>query len=128
MISELNRFILENDRPFQWGKWDCFHLIYTWERFVVGTERGEAIAGAYTTEIGAARLIERGGGLQALVESILGKPRPVLQVQPGFIILNPDIPPCGGLGIALGYNRGLFVGEHGLIQMSLPRAALGWRL
>lgn len=57
---------LADDRPFAWGGRDCCTFAAGAVEAMTGADPAAALRGRYRTEQGAARLLKRHGGLEAL--------------------------------------------------------------
>ncbi len=66
-MAALDLFLDEAMRsPFVWGARDCLLWPADWVRLAVGRDPAAAFRGRYRTQLGAARILTRHGGLVAL--------------------------------------------------------------
>ncbi|ATA54588.1 hypothetical protein CKY39_16255 [Variovorax boronicumulans] len=81
---------------------------------------------AYDSALAAGRLIEDGGGLQALVTSMLGQPMSPLMAAVGDVVLltneGRDL-----LGICNGVNA-IAPGPVGLVALEMNAASVAWKI
>lgn len=54
--------------PFAWGRFDCILLLADWSAAIGAEDPAAAYRGRYKTELGAARIIRRAGGLAPLID------------------------------------------------------------
>lgn len=73
VIDTLQAFLRQwQDAPFEWGVSDCCMFAASWWERMTGTDAAGPWRGAYDSALGAQRLIDRSGGLDALVTQIIG--------------------------------------------------------
>lgn len=73
------------DRPFTWGSHDCVLFAADCVEACTGVDPAAGMRGTYGTPIGAARVLKRAGGMEALAIEHLGPEVPPLMAQPGDV-------------------------------------------
>lgn len=116
--------------PFAWGVHDCALLLADWAQVLTGVDPAAHLRGRYATRRGCARVLQRGGGIVAVVGDCAARA--------GF---DPVAPECIGAGdvgvvqvvtadgaawtgaVALDGHRWAVASERGLVIGPAPVAA-----
>lgn len=122
------------DKPFSWGRHDCFLLGADAAEAVTGRDPAADLRGTYSSAVQAARVLARHGGWWLGLAKRFGQRVPPEVAWPGDVVLLPA-GACnagvGGLdGGAVGVVwRGAVVaqGESGLVALNLRDAVSIWR-
>lgn len=72
-------------RPFAWGSHDCVMFAADCVEACTGVDPAAGMRGTYKTATGAARVLKRVGGMEALAAEHLGPEVPPLMAQPGDV-------------------------------------------
>lgn len=132
--TRLFAFIEERrNRPFEWGVQDCCLFACDGIRAQSGLDPADKMfRGKYRDATGAARLVRKHGGVEAIAEKVCaahGMPEvPVALAQRGFVVLmdTPD-----GLDVALGLcvgGQAVFAGPAGLVFQPMAACRRAWRV
>lgn len=114
------------DTPFAWGRHDCALFAADWVQALTGADPAEGLRGRYRTALGAARLIKREGGLEAIAEARLGERiNPRLAQRGDVVLLDGSHGPT--LGVCLGVDAAA-PGADGLMLVPMRRAQAAWRV
>ena len=119
--SRLDQYLREVG-SFEWGKTDCCAFTVGAVKATTGIDHG--IEYHYTTKVGAARLLKKAGGVEAIATKALGEPKSPLFAQRGDVVSFD-----GGMGTALGICIGTKLAamqESGLIFLSMKQALKSW--
>lgn len=102
-------------KPFEWGQNDCCTVAAGVVLACTGVDAMADLKGQYDTELGAARLLKRLGGLDKALSERIGPCVPVAMAQAGDIGLCDDgrLVFCGGA-----HWKG--PGDHGLVTTTEP--------
>lgn len=73
-------------KPFVWGQWDCALMVADYVRFVTGEHPRPDLIGAYSTPLGAYRVINSNGGLSGICDDKLC-PTDVGEAKRGDVVL-----------------------------------------
>lgn len=114
--------------PFAWGAHDCALFAADAVQAQTGTDPAAGLRGTYATQAGAARVIKKRGGLQAIATAALGAPLP-----------SPLLARAGDVGLvtthdgtqALAVCHGAYwlaPGPEGLCPVTLRSATVAWRV
>jgi hypothetical protein len=98
-VRELDDYLTEcGTKAFKWGEHDCVLFASNWAKIYTGIDFLESYA-SWDSELSAAKILTRGGGLEQCIISVLGEP---IKTYPkdGDIALLPD--KLGGLCIVYG--------------------------
>jgi hypothetical protein len=123
----LHEYLSEvKDKAFSWGEHDCCTFACGWVEKYTGKDYMQEYRGAYTSSLGAARLLKKEGGLPQLAEKVFGRSHPIAFASVGDVV-------CGdsGNGLALGVCVGetsFFVGPDGLVKLLTFDLERFWRL
>lgn len=113
------------ETPFAWGSHDCALFAADWVASATGTDPAQGLRGRYRTARGAARLIKREGGLEAIADSRLGERiEPKLAQRGDVVLLEGSHGPT--LGVCLGVDAAA-PGEDGLMLVPMHNALAAWR-
>ncbi|WP_157755053.1 DUF6950 family protein [Variovorax boronicumulans] len=111
--------------PFDWASNDCCTFAAGAVKAITGADLMADVP-AYDSALAAGRLIEDGGGLQALVTSMLGQPMSPLMAAVGDVVLltneGRDL-----LGICNGVNA-IAPGPVGLVALEMNAASVAWKI
>jgi hypothetical protein len=116
--------------PFVWGQNDCCLFAANWVAKLTGVDPAASLRGKYTTAAGAARIIKRRGGMQAMVGKICAGH--------GWPMVNPKLARRGDVVLieqATGPALAVCMGEHaaaagpnGVSMVPTLSALAGWRI
>lgn len=120
--KRLNEF-LDSVGPFEWGSNDCCMFAVKAVEVMTGEDHGKPYRG-YKTGLGAARRLEKHGGVEGIATIELGAPKPVLYVKRGDVV---SVKNDGNmlLGICLG-DKIAAVSETGLVFLSTDTIQNAW--
>lgn len=59
-------------RPFRYGEWDCLLRLADWGIVLSGRDAGEGWRGRCRSALGAARVLKRNGGIEAMLDAAFG--------------------------------------------------------
>lgn len=113
-------------RPFAWGSHDCATFAATCVVAVTGVDRIADVRAAWQSELQAARLLERLGGLRAAIGERLGAPlASVALAQPGDVGISDQagrdaLCVCGGVNWHM-------PAELGLATLAADQVLCAWR-
>jgi len=111
--------------PFSWGSNDCCSFAAAGVKALTGLDPMAPVA-PYDDALGAARLIEEGGGLRHLADEMLGRSVSPLMAAVGDVILlmneGREI-----LGICNGTNI-LAPGKDGIATLDMTAAIAAWKI
>ena len=112
--------------PFVWGNHDCCLWAADSTLTLTGTDFAKDLRGTYSTATGAARVLEKLGGVQAIAEAALGPSVPPSYAALGDVVLinsagRPALAVCGGQAI-------LAVSEQGLEYLPMSEAVFAWKV
>lgn len=112
------------EQSFAWGSQDCALFAADCVQALTGVDHAADLRGSYQTELGAAKLLAKLGGLAA-VASRAGPEVPPLCAQAGDVGLLD----CGdrqSLGVCLGPHW-VAAGASGVIALAFNAATQAWR-
>ena len=92
-------------------------------RVITGVDYGADYKG-YKSALGAARRLEKGGGVEAIATTALGSPKPLKEAKRGDVVLiktGEDV----ALGVCVG-DKIAAVGENGLMFLSFTDGVKAW--
>lgn len=118
----LNEF-LKSVGSFEWGTNDCCMFAVKAVEAMTGKDHGKPYGG-YKTALGAARRLEKFGGVEGIATIELGEPKPVKQAKRGDVISIKN-----GENLILGICLGVkiaSVSEDGLTFFSMSVANNAW--
>ena len=120
--KRLNEF-LDSVGPFEWGSNDCCMFAVNAVEVMTGIDHGKPYRG-YKTGLGAARRLEKHGGVEGIATIELGAPKPILYVKRGDVV---SVKNDGNLllGICLG-DKIAAVSETGLVFLSTDTIQNAW--
>jgi hypothetical protein len=73
-MGKFNQWIDEHGgNRFEWGKWDCSLAVAHWLKTANGCTAYDDISGTYSTPLGAYRLINSMGGLDAICDKYIAR-------------------------------------------------------
>ena len=125
--ERLDAYVRQHERtPFAWGVHDCCTFGADWVREITGVDPMAAWRDQYRTPTAAARLIEQAGGLEAMVQGVLGMPIGTGFRQRGDVVLGE-----GAFGPTIGLVLGVdaaFAGLHGIERRLIGDAWKVWRV
>jgi hypothetical protein len=100
-MGKFNQWIDEHGgNRFEWGKWDCSLAVAHWLKTANGCTAYDDISGTYSTPLGAYRLINSMGGLDAICDKYIARKQTTF-AQTGDVHLLRD-----GRRVALGIDAG----------------------
>jgi len=112
--------------PFEWGKQDCVLFAADCVAAVTGVDPAAGERGAYKSAAGAARVLKKRGGLEAVAAAALGPEISPLMAQPGDVGLVAN---GGQACLAVWVGACWYApGATGLTQFRLDEATRAWRL
>jgi len=114
------------DQPFAWGVNDCCTFAADWVQLCTGVDYAQAWRGRYVSGLGAVRVLDEAGGVEALVDA-LGLHR----VAPQLAGRGDIVAQQAGRGVTLGICLGVttaFVAEDGLVFGPLSSVETAWRI
>jgi hypothetical protein len=118
----LNEF-LKSVGPFEWGANDCCMFAVNAVESMTGKDHGKQYRG-YKTALGAARRLEKFGGVEGIATIELGDLKPIKQSKRGDVVSIQN-----GENIILGICLGVkmaAVSEEGLTFFSMSVARNAW--
>jgi hypothetical protein len=122
--KRLNAY-LSNVGPFEWATNDCCQFtLGKWSEVATGVNHLTKYK--YKTELGAAKILNKLGGVEELTTLHLGEPKPPTLAQRGDIV-SFEHDRGMALGICIGAKIAA-VGEHGLLLLSMSLAQKAWSL
>lgn len=126
--DKLHLFVEEKrGQPFAWGSNDCCVFAADWCAMALGIDPAEKFRGGYDTALGAARILDTVGGVEALATGALGvAPDEARFAGRGDIVSFTD-----ERGTALGVCVGTvaaFVAAHGLMFKPITACGKSWRV
>lgn len=74
------------ERPFVWGEFDCCLFAADVIAAQTGTDLAKELRGRYRTELGAARVLKKAGGIEALLDAHFSRVPPGM-AQRGDVLL-----------------------------------------
>ena len=110
--------------PFEWGKSDCCMFSVGAVKATTGVDHG--IGFDYTTKAGAAKVLKKAGGVEAIATKALGKHKSPLLAMRGDVVSFES-----GTGTALGVCVGpkfAAMQEAGLVFFSMTKALKSWSI
>lgn len=111
--------------PFEWATNDCCQFtLGKWAEMATGVNHLTKYK--YKTELGAAKILNKLGGIEELTTLHLGEPKPPMLAQRGDIV-SFEHDEGMALGICIGAKIAA-VGEHGLRLLSMSHAHKAWSL
>lgn len=122
------------DRPFAWGRHDCFTFTNEARRRMTGRGWGDDIAGRYLTPRGRLRrasAVRRATGAESIRAALDKRLTPVPHLPPRGAVVITDAhvdsrwPGRHSMGIAVGTSAA-FVAEAGLVYLPIDRIAGAW--
>jgi len=127
--ERLSQFLIDNnDRPFEWGDFDCSQFAIHAEIAITGDSRFWDYKGGYKTKRGAFGKLKRGGfnNVWQLVDSRLERLDNVKLAQRGDVI-GHRTGDGESLGICIG-KKYAASGSNGIVYASLDEAVCAWRM
>lgn len=118
----LNEF-LKSVGPFEWGSNDCCMFAVNAVEAMTGIDHGKPYVG-YKTALGAARRLEKFGGVEGIATIELGEPKSIKMAKRGDVVSVEN-----GKNIILGICVGVkiaAVSEDGLTFFSMSVAKNAW--
>lgn len=111
--------------PFSWGSNDCCSFAAAAVEALTGLDPMAEFQ-PYEGEFGAVRMVERGGGLEALTSSVLGASVSPLMAGVGDIVLilnegREMLGVCNGVNVAA-------PGEFGMVSLGMDAALAAWKI
>jgi hypothetical protein len=112
--------------PFAWGSNDCCLFAADWVELCTGKDYAETWRGSYSSGLGAVRILDEAGGVEALVDALRLHRVAPQQARRGDIVAQQ----AGGgitLGICIGPTT-VFVAKTGLVFMPISNIETAWRI
>lgn len=111
--------------PFEWGRNDCCLFTVDAVQAVTGTDHAAGFRG-YTTVLGAARIVERQGGIRQLAIDAWGEPVSPLRAGVGdaVLVINEGrelLAVCNG-------TTAIGPGPEGIAVMDMSAAVAAWKI
>jgi len=107
---------------FEWGKTDCCMFAVGAVKVITGIDHGKAYK--HKTQIGAAKLLAKHGGVEAIATKHLGNPKPATFAQRGDVV-SFETEEGLALGICIG-NRIAAMKADGLTFLPLFKSIKAW--
>lgn len=115
--------IIQSNQPFEWGANDCCMFAVRCVEAITGVDHGKKYRG-YKTAVGAAKRLEKHGGVDGIATKCLGEPKSVKLAKRGDVIMINS-----GDGYALGVCIGskiAAVSKGGLTFIPMSQALKAW--
>lgn len=122
---------LRHTQPFAWGRADCCLFAADVVRAMTGQDFAARWRGRYASAPGALRFVREAGGLQRLVEALLGPAKEPLLAHRGDLVLFCLTPHASHLTAALGICAGDALaaqGRDGVVFAPLSAGLASWRI
>lgn len=103
-----------------WGESDCCQFISEYYRELTGVDHAAKFD--YATGTGARKIMLEHGGLEGLLEHILGEPS---EPKPGSVCTY-DLPSGVGCGVYTGYCIWAIIPEDGLMRFPSELVRMAW--
>lgn len=115
------------ERPFAWGFHDCCLFAADVVRELTGEDLAAPFRGRYASRREAVALLGARGGLEAVLDAVLGPRRPTARLahRGDVVLAQTDEGPA--VGICCGY-RAAFAGPHGLTFLKPAAWSASWRV
>ena len=114
------------DQPFAWGSNDCCIFAADWVELCTGEDYAKAWRNHYSSALGAVRVLDEAGGVEALVDA-LGLQRVAPQMAGRGDIVAQETGRGMTLGICLGVTTA-FVAKTGLVFGPIANVETAWRI
>jgi hypothetical protein len=125
--SLLAQFIeARREQPFAWGSNDCCTFAADWVEVCTGVDYAKAWRGRYSSGLGAVRVLDEAGGVEALVDA-LGLQRVAPQLAGRGDIVAQEAGRGMTLGICLGETTA-FVAKGGLVFGPISNVETAWKI
>lgn len=112
-------------RPFTYGSSDCLQFAGAAVAAIRGIDYRAAFP-SYRSDLGAARILRRCGGVAGIVAGVLGEAKPVAWAGRGDLVVG-DFGLNGTEAVAVCLGRlSCLPGESGLVFVETARARLAW--
>lgn len=124
---DLMNFIKSRESSlFEWGVNDCVLFAAGCAQAMTGADLSEKYRG-YTTEMGAALIIGRAGGLRELVSSNVGPEiSPKIARRGDWVLIEEN--EIQSLGVCMGSIVIAVSRYHGIVRRPMPEAITAWRI
>lgn len=111
--------------PFAWGRNDCCLFTVDAVQAMTGIDHASRFRG-YSTALGAARVVERQGGIRQLAIDAWGEPVPALRAGVGDVVLVVNegrelLAVCNG-------TTAIGPGPDGIAVMGVDAAVAAWKI
>jgi hypothetical protein len=113
-------------QPFAWGLNDCCIFAADWVEICTGEDHAKAWRGRYASALGAARVLDEAGGVEALVDA-LGLQRIAPKLAGRGDIVAQETGRGMTLGICLGETTA-FAAKTGLLFGPITNVETAWRI
>ncbi|MBK5203870.1 MAG: hypothetical protein JJD98_00225 [Polaromonas sp.] len=121
------RFVSERQNmPFAWGSNDCCTFAADCVLALTGADVALPELRTHTTELQAARLLKKHGGVAGIATTALGEPIAALLANVGDVVLT-DMGGGDTLAICNGSSC-MAPGPHGLVHLGMDTARACWRV
>lgn len=111
--------------PFSWGANDCCLFACDAALAITGTDIAAAYRGTYDSALSAARVVEAGGGIDGIMDTLLPRVDPAFAQRGDLVIVDgqhgPTLAVCLGAVIAA-------TGEDGLAFFPANAATAAWKV
>lgn len=111
------------DDAFQWGENDCAIFAADAVLAITGSDLATGFRGRYSSEAGAAALLEAFGGIEAILDRAMPRRATPLLAQRGDIAITND----GALVVVEG-RYGVGPGLDGSLRIPLRACATAWKV
>ena len=113
-------------QPFAWGSNDCCIFAADWVEICTGEDHAKAWRGRYTSALGAARVLDEAGGVEALVDA-LGLQRIAPKLAGRGDIVAQEAGRGMTLGICLGETTA-YTAKTGLLFGPITNVETAWKI
>ena len=113
-------------QPFAWGSNDCCIFAADWVEICTGEDHAKVWRGRYTSALGAARVLDEAGGVEALVDA-LGLQRIAPKLAGRGDIVAQEAGRGMTLGICLGETTA-YTAKTGLLFGPITNVETAWKI
>lgn len=118
--------------PFSWGRQDCCLFAADLIEAMTGHDLAKKFRGKYRTATGAAKVMQKAGGLEKTIEKVttdhgLTEYSALASAQRGDLVLLENVSDGPALGVCIG-NKAAAAGAKGAIFVPMSFATRAWRI